>query len=336
MSELYDILGVSPHADDRAIKSAFRRMARQHHPDLNPGDPAAAARFVQLAAAFDVLQNPTTRALYDEFGADGLAADFDPVRARWARAAAAARRPTPRPGYARTTSTSSNHHHDEGSWADRFKREYDLDQSSFKDIFDRAARDFDPFSHVDAEPYVNPFVEPGQDVRATLDVPALAALRGDAIPFVTPNHQSITVRLTPGVAHGEVLLIAQHGAPAERPGGSPGDLLLTVNLIAHPAITRDGLDILLSIPISIPEALLGARITIPTPHGDRVMTLPEGVHSGARLRLRQMGLHRDGNMGDLYAVIEVRAPPIIDEETRQIARQLASAYPHSVREDLGF
>lgn len=318
MNELYDILGVSPDADVKAIKSAFRKMARVHHPDLNPDDPTASERFIEIAAAFEILSDPDRRALYDEFGLESLSEDFDPIRARWDKRT----RESPR--------------EPEEPWSARFKREFDANNSSFRSTFESVLKDFNPFKNSNVDHfYEDVFVEPGEDRRSDIEIDFLTSVRGGAVSFETSRHGSLTVRIPPGVAPDEVLLVAGEGEPSAHPSGAPGDLLLTVKIRDDKRWSRDGLNLEFELPVTIPEAILGARVTIPTPHGDCVMTLPEGIHSGAKLRLRQMGVHREEEKGDLHVIVKVCSPDLIDDRVRELARELERAYQKDVRGGLG-
>lgn len=322
MTDLYDILGVPTDANTRAIKSAFRRKAREHHPDLNPNDARAEARFIELAAAFEVLSDADQRALYDEFGLESLREDFDAVRARWERA-----RTTPH----FNTPPAASRKQEDDSWAARFRREYDTQNESFRTTFERAFRDFNPFaSERESEFYEDVFVEPGQDRRDTLELDMMAAMRGGSISFEARDGAILTVRVPAGVEDGETLLVAGEGEPSQD-GGAPGDLWLTVKITLDELFERDGLDLSIRVPVTMSEAILGARIELPTPHGPCVMTLPEGIQSGAKLRLRHMGGQRDQEKGDLYAIIEVRSPTYIDDAIRAAAETLQAGYQEDVR-----
>lgn len=334
MTDLYEILGVAPDAELRAIKSAFRRKARTHHPDLNPDDARAKERFIEIAAAFEVLSDPERRDLYDEFGMASLQEDFDPERARWARDRRRSEQARQRP----PTSSPASSDEDE-SWSARFKREFDLNDSSFRSTFERAFRDFNPFSEPQrggartrrdghaARPQ-------GKDLRADLEVGFFEAIRGGGVVFDHPDGGVLTVRLPPGVEDGEVLLVSGEGYPSPE-GGPPGDLWLTVQIDVPEGVRREESDVVIDLPITMAEAVKGAKITVPTPHGDCVMTLPEGIHSGARLRLREMGVHEEnGQKGDLYVIIAIRAPTYIDDAVREAAEAIERGYPEDVRAEL--
>lgn len=326
---LYDLLELDPGADDRAIKSAFRRMARAHHPDVNPEDPLAHERFIEITAAFEILSDPARRELYDEFGLEGLASDFDPVRARWQRRASPTQERDQDPWW---------QSHPEESWSARFKREYDVENSSFKSIFEKARRDFNPFQRApqSQENETRKSASPaprGEDVRVKHTLTLREAIQGGPIAIEHHDGSLLTINVPPGARDGEVLLIKAEGLPSPTPGGLPGDLVLTIHIDAesHPDLTRHGLDLTLQLPVTMPEAILGAKLKVPTPHGDCMMTLPEGLHSGAKLRLKEMGVWRDGERGDFYVIIQIHSPTRLDARIRQLARELAEGYPEDLR-----
>lgn len=325
MLDLYDILGVPKDADDRAIKSAFRRMARLHHPDLNPGDERAQERFIELAAAFELLSDPTSRELYDEFGLESLREDFDPIRARWER---------------RRNEDPFEHHTSDAArkqdetWAERFRREFTTQKDGFRSTFERAFDGFNnPFETSDETPFEEAFVEPGEDRREDIEIDLMTAIGGGAVTFTTLEGATLTIRIPEGIEDGEVLLVAGEGEPSLK-GGKAGDLWLTVRITLDDLFERDGLDLSIKIPVTIAEAILGARVEVPTPHGSCMMNLPESVNSGTKLRLREMGVHRGDKKGDLYVIIEIKAPTFLDEEIKEAARTLSKGYTSDVRAHL--
>ena len=325
MVDLYDILGVPRDADDRAIKSAFRRQARLHHPDLNPDDERAQDRFVELAAAFEILSDPSSRELYDEFGLDSLREDFDPIRARWEKR----RNEDP---FERHTDANANQQDE--TWAERFRREFSTQKEGFRSTFERAFDGFhNPFDVDEANPFDDAFVEPGEDRREDLEIDLMTAISGGAVSFTTFEGATLTIRIPEGIEDGEVLLVAGEGHPSLR-GGKPGDLWLTVRVTLDELFTRDELDLEITIPVTIAEAVLGARVEVPTPHGTCMMNLPESIHSGTKLRLREMGVHRGDKKGDLYAIIEIKAPTFLDDDIKEAAKALSRGYTSDVRAHL--
>ena len=315
-TDLYALLGVSPDADAREIKRAFRTQAKLHHPDLNPGDPGAATRFIELATAFEILQDEPARALYDEFGAQSLEEGFDPTAARWRSGREVPEPQVPPRG---------------DSWSSR----YEASQSSFRSVFERVWAQHNPFDK-ESDPglYENVFAQRGEDRRQNLAVAFDTALTGGLVTMLLPDGSTLTVRIPAGVCHGEELLVEGEGHPSQEPGGKPGDLWLTLEVAQDARFERDGLTLSLELPITVFEAVAGGRIGVPTPHGECTMALPEGTHSGTKFRLRQMGVHRGQEKGDLVVTVVVRAPDFIDAEIRAAAVQLARGYTQDVRAGL--
>lgn len=308
--DLYKRLGVEVSASYDEIKRAYRRLARQYHPDFNPADPQAHERFILIAQAFEVLSQPDRRALYDEFGAASLADGFDPQ---------AARRPQPR-------------YKQPWSWQRPAPRQSTDDQSRdgslsdpFVSVMDELAKD-DPFAQ-------SAFVETtrGADVTREIAVELELIATGGAVTLDDPFGGSpLVVRIPAGAQDGEQLCLEGMGQPSPD-GGPAGDLRLNVRVLPHAWLRRVGLNLEADLPITMTEAILGARIELQTPHGPCTMTLPEGTHSGARLRLRQLGISYQGERGDMYLVVQIKAPDVLDERVKQAALALEDAYLSPVR-----
>jgi DnaJ-class molecular chaperone len=305
--DYYVLLGVARDADERTIKSAFRRLARQYHPDLNPGDAQAHARFIEVSEAFEVLSDAARRARYDEFGHVGLEDGFDVECARRAARRAAQDHSRARPN-------------------SEFE---DARKAGFESVFGDAFRAYNPFR---ADFFKEPVKQAkrGDDLHETLELDLLTAVRGGALP-IERGRATLVVRLPPNVADGYKLVVAGEGRPSPDPAGQAGDLHLTVRVKEHPYLSREGLDLLLVMPITMTEALLGAKISVPTPHGDCLVTLPEGVHAGARLRLKEMGARVGEERGDFYVIVEIRSPTRIDQAVRDAAEVIARGYQGDVR-----
>ncbi|NNL85565.1 MAG: J domain-containing protein [Myxococcales bacterium] len=293
---LYETLGVARDADRDAIRKAYRKLARQNHPDLNPGDKAAEQRFKEISKAWEVLEDAEKRRNYDEFGEISLEVGFDPEKARQAREAFGARF-----GFG-----SSG---DPASHAQEFH---------FGDIDDLLGGFFGNRAEGGG------LRLRGQDLEAALELEFLEAVRGGerrlTIARPTPNgpeSETLTVKIPPGVSTGERLRLAGKGAPGIG-GGPPGDLHVRLRVRPHRFFRREGKDLELDLPVSVREAILGGRVEVPTLDGRATLTIPPGTQSGTRLRMRGKGVpsRRGGGAGDLLARVQIRVPREIDDEAK--------------------
>lgn len=294
MKDLYDILGVSRGADARALKRAYRALAKKLHPDTST-EPDAEARFQEVSAAYDVLGDPERRALYDEFGEDALRQGFDAEQARAWRA-----------GGARGFDPSGFGGFDPSAFQGGAAG-FDFEDLLGGLFGGRAARG-------------GPRRAP--DARAQVTIGFRDAARGARHSLQFEGGESMRVNLPAGVSDGEVLRLRGKG-----PGGQ-GDLLLTVRVREDDVFSRDGLDLTLDLPLTISEATLGAKVRVPTLDGEVAVRVPAGARSGQRLRLRGKGIAREGKgQGDLYVRLQLHAPDARDrEDVRRALEVLERAY----------
>jgi len=307
--DFYSILGVSKDDDTATLKKAYRTIARENHPDLNPDNKEAEERFKAASVAFEVLSDPEKRKLYDEFGLDGLREGFDAEQAR------AYGKWQPGQGGGRTYARSGG----------------------YDDLFESIFGGRSPFDTSDYSNFGGFYTGPlrGQDLEARLTLDFMRAVQGGELE-IQVGGRSIKVRIPAGIEHEERLRLKGKGgaAPPQSPGSKAGDLLLTIEVESHPLLRRDGLNLSLDLPVTMPEAILGAKISVPTPHGDYNVTVPAGVNSGARLRLKEKGVHRGGKKGDFYAVIQIHAPDRIDDAIKTAIEEVNAGYTTEIRADL--
>ena len=289
--DLYDILGVSRTASAEEIKKAYRKLAKKYHPDVNPGNSAAEEKFKEVTAAAEVLGDPKKRALYDEFGADSLRSGFDAAKAdayrQWKRQGA------PRGGMP----------FDFGGFQEVQVGDYGTFDfgSIFEDLFGgRAGRG--------RARTRGPMPQHGNHHEAELEVELRDAVLG-AEREVRVGGRAFRVKIPQGVSDGSNIRLSGQGTPGQH-GGKHGDLFLKVRLRPHPFVRRDGKDLYLDLPLTVPEAALGAEVTLPTFEGHVRLRIPPGAQSGKKLRLRGKGLPdlRGGERGDLYAVVQIVLP----------------------------
>jgi len=291
-SSLYDALGVSRTASDAEIKKAYKKLARKYHPDLNPGDTAAEERFKEVSAAYDVLGDPEKRKLYDEFGEDATRMGFDPEQAR-----------------------AYKQWQQQAAWrpGGRRAQSHDFDADIFESLF--GGRRGGP--------------RPGRDLHADLVTDFRSAALGGVRTLTFGDGRTMDVRIPPGVKDGGSIRLRGKGSPGSG-GGPPGDLIITLHVEPDPLFRREGDDLHLDVPITVPEAVAGAQIDIPTLTGHVRLKVPPGSQAGQTLRVRGKGIARkDRAPGHLYAHLRVMAPdrPVSDD----VLEALRKAYGEDVR-----
>jgi DnaJ-class molecular chaperone len=314
--DLYAILGVARDCDAETLRSAYRKLARQYHPDVNPGDKSAEDRFKEISRAYDVLSDAEKRRNYDEFGEVSLEAGFDATRAREAKERFEARFGGGR----------------RGGFAPPGAESFE-----FGDLDDLLGRVFR------SRGGEGDFRARGADVSATLELDLLDALRGgtqtlvfSGPPGAAGASEKLNVRIPPGVRDGGRIRIPGRGQPGLG-GGPAGDLWVRIRVRPHPVFTREGDDLHLRVPISLREAVLGAKIEVPLPEGRATLTVPPGSDSGRKLRLRGKGARdpETGQAGDLYVAIEIRVPRNLGEDAqRRLAELLPADEGAALRKDL--
>jgi DnaJ-class molecular chaperone len=307
----YEVLGLKKSATADDIKKAYRKLVRSSHPDLHPDDAGAEARFKAIAAAYDLLKDPETRARFD-------AGEID---------ASGAERPQ-RQYYRDFADTAGNPYQ---------QRQGFETQGDPADIFAEILRQrgrqggrqgADPFG-------AGGFSAPGPDFRYTLEVPFLDAARGGEMRITLPDGGSIAVKIPQGAHDGQTLRLRGKGGPGYG-GGPAGDALITLSVGTHPVFRRDGDDILVTLPITIDEAVLGAKVTAPTITGPVNLTIPEGASSGRVLRLRGRGVTRTGRKtaGDQLVELKIVAPPVIDDALRDFLATWRETHAHDPRKEI--
>ena len=276
MDDPYKTLGVSPDASQEDIRSAYRALAKQHHPDLNPGNPKAEERFKTVSAANELLSDPEKRGRFDrgEIDASGHEAPPRPSYRDYAESEHGRRygRDGPQPG---------------GWSADDLGAMFG---AMFKD--GHGAGGDIPLR--------------GRDERYTLATAFLDAVNGATRRLTLPDGRTLDVAIPPGTADGQILRLRRQGGRGLN-GGADGDALIEIQVAAHRYFSRDGQDIRLELPVSLSEAVLGGLVEVPTPGGPVRMRIPPRSDSGTMLRLRGRGApaHGDRTAGDLYATLRV-------------------------------
>jgi len=280
--DLYQELGVDKSSTEADIKKAFKKLASKLHPDKNPGDKRSESKFKAVNRAYQTLSDPNKRALYDEFGENALREGFDANSARAYQQA--------QQSYGGGGGNGSVHVEDSfsGGGADLG----DL----FGDLF-RATSRGRGSARVK-----------GSDVASEITIEFAQALRGTEVVLQLQDvGEPLTVRIPPGATDGDRIRLSGHGQ-ASPIGGPPGDLVLAIRVRPHALLERRGLDLHLDLPITIGEGYRGAKIKVPTLNGAVTLTVPKRAQSGQTLRLKNKGVQRGANIGDLYVRFLVRYP----------------------------
>ena len=313
MADFYKDLGVARDASADEIKKAYRKLAAQLHPDKNPGDKKAEARFKVVNRAHQVLSDPEKRKLYDEFGEDALREGFDSQAARAYRAATRGGRVRSGGGGARLEDLFGGAGPGAGGFGDMLN-----------DLFSGAggSRRRGPMQ--------------GSDLQSEVAVDFASAIRGSEFPLrVQDGGDEVKVRIPPGAGNGDRVRVPGHGAPGAN-GGPPGDLVLTIRVAPHPHFERDGLDLYLDLPISPREAFHGAKVRVPTVDGSVTLSVPKHAQSGQVARLKGKGVKRQNQQGDLYVRFQIKLPSTESAATEKAIDALEDAMSGDVREGIEF
>jgi DnaJ-class molecular chaperone len=335
--DYYEVLGVARDATADAIKKAYRNLARKLHPDVNPDDRSAEAKFKEVQQAYDVLGDTEKRALYDQYGMAGFsgAGPFGPHGPRGG------------PGGGGGPQGGSVHFEDI-DFGEFFRAAgpsaggAEGGGNLFEDLLGRlrgggAGGGGGPSGGRASRSSRS--ARPGHNVEADLTIPFLTAVQGGTTTITVTREgdhpEVLDVKVPPGTETGRRLRLRGQGSPSS-PGGPRGDLLIRVNVDPHPMFRREGRDLLVEVPVTLGEAVLGAKIDVPTLQGTRSLTIPPGTSSGQKLRLRGQGVpaHGDHPDGDLYVLPRIVVPRHPDEESRQLIATFERNNPMRPRDGL--
>src|ERR1700712_3133743 len=288
--DFYQVLGVDKSVAQADLKKAYRRLARQFHPDSNPGDDKAESRFKEISEAYSVLSDDEQRKEYDQIRAMGSGARF----------------------------TAGGAGQQGGGFEDVFGNLFGQGQrprtstrgggGGFEDILGGMFGNGGGFGQTSGgfRGFGGP--TPGREVTATTHIDFVTATKGDTVTLSGGNGKPITVRIPAGVTDGQQPKLRGKGEPSPD-GGEGGDLVLTVHVDKHPVFERDGLNLKVNVPVTFAEAALGATIEVPVLGGDTVrMKVPAGTSSGRVLRLKGRGVETPKGTGDLLARVEIAVP----------------------------
>jgi curved DNA-binding protein len=310
-TDLYGVLGVSKGADAEEIKKAYRKLASQLHPDKNPGRADIESRFKEVNHAYQVLSDAGKRALYDEFGEDGLREGFNAEQAR------AYRRYQQGGGGA-------------GGGGGR-----GVPDDFFSHFGGAGGGDAggvgDLFSEIFSRPRGPRGARRGSDLESEVTIDFASAIRGTTLDLKPrgASGEGVSVRIPAGAADGDKVRIGGQGAPGAG-GGPPGDLLLVLHVQPHAYFRREGDDLHLDLPVTPLEAYEGSKVRVPTPEGAVMLKLPARSQSGQAIRVKGRGVTRKGHTpGDLYAHLAVQLPT--SDAAADIVKELEKLIEGDVR-----
>jgi curved DNA-binding protein len=308
--DYYQILGISRDADEKEVKRAFRKLARQCHPDVNPGDAEAEERFKEINEAYEVLSNPKKRAKYDQLGAE------------WARYQRDGDRPDGFDWGRWTTGAP------EGRVHVRYGTPQDMEDlfggsSPFSDFFTQIFGGVRPEGAAPEgyEYQVRP--RRGRDYEQEVEIGLREAYHGTT-RVLQKDGRRLEVKIPPGARTGTRVRMAGEGEPGMA-GGEPGNLYLRVRVQPDPQFERDGDDLRVTIPVSLYTAILGGEVQVPTLSGPVMLTIPSETQNGRVFRLRGKGmphLRQPDQYGDLYVQVEVRLPTGLGSRQREMFEDL--------------
>ncbi|MBL4750708.1 MAG: DnaJ domain-containing protein [Amylibacter sp.] len=282
----YTTLGVKKTATDAEIKKAYRKIARNSHPDLNPDDATAEAKFKAASAAYDFLKKPEQRARFDRGEIDATGAEKQPERK-----------------FYREYAQNPDNPYQSGQQYQGFGDASDI----FAEILRQRAQ-------TGSQSGSRGFNMRGQDKRFSLEIPFMDAVLGGKTRITLPDGGMLDVKIPQGTADGQTIRLRGKGGPGFE-GGPTGDALVTLSVRPHPMFHRDGNDILITLPITLDEAVLGGKVEVPTIDGTVKLTIPKAANSGQTLRMRGRGVKPAGKpAGDQRIELQIITPAQGNEE----------------------
>ena len=318
--DYYKTLGLQRDASQDDIRTAYRKLARQYHPDMNPDDKTAKGKFQEVQTAFDVLNDAEKREMYDRYGSSFETFGGGPKGgANWGG----------QPGGGGFTfddidleqvfggrfGGSPGGGSPGGGFADLFGQFTGGPRAGGRKRTRQPSR--------------------GADVQHELTIPFDMAVTGGRVEIGLKRRsgksETISVKIPPGIDEGKKIRLRGQGEPAPQ-GGTPGDLLLTVRVSGHPCFRRQGNQLRVVLPVTLGEAALGAKVDVPTPKGTVSLRVPPGTSSGTKLRIKAHGVApANGPAGDLLVEVQIVLPDKLDDESREMIRQIDEKHPADPR-----
>ena len=321
MRDPYDILGVPRGAAAGQIKSAFRKLAKKHHPDANKDDPKASERFAEANAAYEILGDEKKRKQFDAGEIDGE-------------------------GKPRYTGFEGAHpggfgggaagpHFETFSWGPQGGQQRSarggfggIDEI-LKEMMGGRARARAGGTPFEPEEFAS---APGQDVTASVTISLSDLAHGGSRRVALPTGKEVDVKIPAGLSDGQQIRLKGQGFASA--GGNPGDAIITVNIAQHPYFERDGSNIRLDLPIALYEAVLGGKVRVPTLDGAVELAIPVNTNSGRTFRLKGKGLPDKSSKGDLLATVRIVLPDESNSELEELMRKWRDETPYDPRKTL--
>jgi DnaJ-class molecular chaperone len=320
MRDPYEVLGVPRGASAAAIKSAYRKLAKKHHPDSNKNDPKAAARFSEINSANEIIGDEDKRKQFDRGEIDaegkprfqGFAGGGDP-------------RGRAGPGGFESYTFRSGGGGPGGMGGGNF-------EDILNSMFGGAARGARPGGGSPFD-FETGGVGVDLDLSVAMTVSLEEAVKGAEKRVRLPTGKELNVKIPAGVANGQQIRLKGQGETA--PGHRPGDLLITVSIAAHPFFKVEGSDLRLDLPITLYEAVLGGKVRVPTLGSAVELSIPKNTSSGRTFRLKGKGLPKAGGTGDLLVTAKIILPDGNDSQLEQLMQKWRDGHPYNPRSDLG-
>ena len=297
MEDPYDVLGVRRGDSDESIRAAYRKLAKKHHPDLNPGKPDAAERFKAINAAHALLSDPVKRGKFDRGEIDAAGNEIPPQRPTWR-------------DFGDAAADEGGHRYRSGSTLNAEDLE-SLFGAAFRDRFERDAN------------------RRGHDAHYSLTVDFMEAARGAVRRLTLPDGRTLDVTIPAGMRDGHVLRLKGQGEPSQG-SGSPGDALIEISVAPHKLFRRVGDDVEMDLPITLQEAVLGASVEVPTIKGKVLLKIPPHSNNGRRMRLAGRGIAG----GNQVVVLNVELPQQDEPELTAFLRTWKPAHTYNPRAEM--
>ena len=312
MDDPYKVLGVSRDATPDQIKTAYRKLARGLHPDLHPNDKQAEDKFKKVGAAYDLLGDAKKKARFDAGEIDANGSERGRTRTRSGASAGG------------------------GGGFGGFGG-FGFGGESAQDIFDELLRRKDKgrskgWSPFDDQPGMAPAA--GGDAHFSLKITFAEAALGATKRITLTSGKNLDVKVPPAAKDASTLRLKGQGHPG-RGGGPAGDALIEIQIAPHPFFKREGDDVILDLPVTLAEAIGGAKVTVPTIDGKVAVTIPPGANSGTTLRLKGKGAGASGARADQLVTLKVMLPDRADDELADFLKKWESKHPYDVRKKEG-